>query len=279
MSKHLYEHLEKPAFSWGLARISQPKLPLSDVYLESLHGGAGVGVYLVDTGIDYTHSDLQNRAQLGFDAFGGDGSDELGNGTFLASIISTIAPKAQLYSVTILDNQGNGSIEGIIEAIEWITLNAKRPAVVNVAIGIPPNDMLDEVIKKSIDSGIIFVLEGGGSSEDVGDFSPARVREGIVVGASDSSDCMAEFSNFGEGLDIFAPGVDIISSALGAERTSMSGVQVAAAHVSGVTALHLSVNPHLTPLQVKEKLISDSVVGELKNVSEGTPNRLLQIGY
>ncbi|MNO29947.1 Aqualysin-1 precursor [compost metagenome] len=267
-----------PFFSWGVERICQRSLPLAGVDHKHDNGGAGVSVYLVDTGIDYGHHDLSCCAHPGYDAFGGNGADELGNGTFLAGVIAAIAPKAALYSVKILDGQANGSIEGIVGAIEWITMNAQKPAVVNVAIGIPPNEMLDDAIRASIASGITYVIEGGGVSDDVGNSSPARIREGIIVGASDCSDRMADFSNFGEGLDIFAPGVEITSAMLGGGSTTMSGVQIAAAHVSGVVALHLCEGPHMTPAEVKQKILQEALVEALANVPEGTPNRLLQFG-
>lgn len=265
------------AFSWGIDRIGQKYLPLDGVYHKFEQGGANVNVYLVDTGIDYKHDKLLNRTHYGYDVFGGDGTDEHGNGTFLAGIIAAIAPNANLYSVKVIDGHGNGSINGILSAIEWITKNSRKPAAVNIAIGIPPNKELDNAIRTSIASGISYVIEGGGDSKDVKDSSPSRVREGIIVGASNCFDYMADFSNFGEGLDIFAPGVEITSAALGNGVTNMSGVQVAAAHVTGVVALHLGQHPNMSPAQVKQIIVKDAVEGVLKNVPEGTPNRLLQI--
>lgn len=266
------------AFSWGLDRIDQQFLPLDGMYHKLERGGEGTSVYLIDSGIDYSYRDLSYRVRSGYDAFGGNGADELGNGTFLAGIIAAIAPKATLYSVKVLDAQANGSIEGILGAVKWITENARKPAVVNVAIGIPPNEELDNAIRSSIASGITYVIEGGGAGEDVKNSSPSRVREGIVVGASDSSDCMANFSNFGNGIDIFAPGVEITSIALRGGMTTMSGVQIAAAHVTGVVALHIGQRPDMLPAQVKKRIIHEALKGVLKNVPEGTPNRLLQMG-
>lgn len=263
-------------FSWGLERIDQESLTFDGVYHTLDCGGEGVNVYLVDTGIDYNHKDLSKQTHSGYDAFGGKGEDELGNGTFLAGIITAIAPKVDIYSCKILDGQLNGSIEGILDVIDWIKENAKKPAVVNVAIGIMQHEVLDQKIRDSIESGIVYVIEGGADSSDVSGSSPSRVREGIIVGASDCEDSMASFSNYGEGLDIFAPGVDIVSSAMKGGITTMSGVQVAAAHVTGVVALYLGQHPELSPAQVKERIIHDAVDGVIKNVPEGTPNRLLQ---
>ena len=208
--------------------------------------------------------------------FGGNGEDELGNGTFLSGIVHSIAPLAKLNSVKVVNGEGGGTIEGIIEAIEWITSNAKRPAVVNIAIGIPQNKTLDEKVKESIQSGIIYVIEAGGASEDASFSSPSDLEEGITVGAVDEEDTFAEFSNYGKNLDIFAPGVNILSSKLGEGKVIMSGVQIAAAHVTGVVALLLEKNSKYSQEQIKEKLILDSTEGIIKNVPSGTPNRFLQ---
>lgn len=274
--KEFTSDIKERTSSWGLERIDQDSLVFDGIYHTLDCGGENVNVYLVDTGIDYNHKDLSKQTHSGYDAFGGNGDDELGNGTFLAGVITAIAPKVNIYSVKVLDGQTNGSIEGILDAIDWITMNAKKPAVVNIAIGIMAHEILDKKIRDSIESGIVYVIEGGADSSDVAEYSPSRVREGIIVGASDRSDYMASFSNYGEGLDLFAPGVDIISSAMKGGITTMSGVQIAAAHVTGVVTLHLGENPNMSPAQIKQRIIQDAVEGVIKNVPDGTPNRLLQ---
>lgn len=274
--KKIHADTNERTSSWGLERIDQESLTFDGVYHTLECGGDGVNIYLIDTGIDYNHKDLSKQTHSGYDAFGGKGEDELGNGTFLAGIITAIASKAVIYSCKILDGQSKGSIEGILDAIDWIKENAKKPAIVNVAIGIMQHEVLDQKIRDSIESGIVYVIEGGADSSDVSQYSPSRIREGIIVGASDREDNMASFSNYGEGLDIFAPGVNIVSSAMKGNITTMSGVQVATAHVTGVVALYLGQHPELSPAQVKDKITNNAVEGVIKNVPEGTTKRLLQ---
>lgn len=268
------------AISWGLDRIDQPRMPLDGTYHASHQGGAGVNVYLVDSGVDYRHPDLYPRAHPAFDAFGGDGSDELGNGTFVAGIIggkdAGVAKKAQLFSVKALDGQGAGSLEGIIASIEWITKNARRPAVAHVSIGVPPNDLLDDAVRASIASGVTYVIEAGGDATDTDNDSPARVREAVTVGASDREDYVADFSNYGPALDLFAPGVDITSDVSGGGRATMSGVQYASAHTAGAAALVLGKHRNLSPKCVERALV-DASVSSLSGVPADTPNRLLQV--
>jgi aqualysin-1 len=224
--------------------------------------------------------DLYPRAHPAFDAFGGDGSDELGNGTFVAGIIggkgAGVAKKTQLFSVKVLDGQGAGSLEGIIAGIEWITKNAQRPAVAHVSIGVPPNDLLDDAVRASIASGVTYVIEASGDATDTDNDSPARVREAVTVGASDHEDHVANFSNYGAALDLFAPGVNITSDVSGGSQATMSGVQYASAHTAGAAALALGKHRNLSPKCVEHALV-DASVSSLSGVPADTPNRLLQV--
>ncbi|KOX08884.1 hypothetical protein ADL05_27650 [Nocardiopsis sp. NRRL B-16309] len=267
--------------SCGLDRIDQPSLPLDDSYSYPVPGGAGVDVYMVDTGLDYDHPDLRPRAVPGFDAFGGDGGDDHGHGTHMAGVVGGtehgVAKKANLISVKVVDAEGGGTIDGLLEGIEWITERASGPSVVNFVIGLPPSDVLDNAVRASIDSGITYSVEGGAVSNDVADASPARVAEAITVGASDCADQVAPFSSYGDGLDLYAPGVDITSAWPGGGTHTMSGTSVAAAHVSGVAALYLGRDRRADPERVGRALDDAAVVGTLTGVpTDDTPNKLLQ---
>ncbi|WCN79520.1 S8 family peptidase [Micromonospora sp. LH3U1] len=267
--------------SCGLDRIDQRALPLNGRYTYPAGAGAGVDVYLVDTGIDYGHPDLAPRVRPGFDAFGGDGSDEQGNGTLMAGIVGGtrygVAKKARLISVKVLDAQGGGTLDGVVAGIDWITEHAAGPSVANFIIGAPVSEVLDEAVRASIASGVTWVLSAGASSDDVDNSSPARVREAITVGSSDCADQVASFSNYGQGLDMYAPGVEITSDWPGGGTNTDSGTSVSAAHVSGAAALYLGGRPKAAPNQVGRALDLAAVTGALSGVPAGpTPNKLLQ---
>lgn len=268
--------------SCGLDRIDQVALPLDGRYRVPVGAGAGVNVYVIDSGIDYTHPDLRPRARLGFDAFGGNGSDQNGNGTHLAGIIGGtrygVAKKANLISVKVLDGDGGGTLAGVLAGIDWVTAHASGPSVANFVIGYTLSDVLDEAVRNSIAAGVTYVLSAGASTHDVSTTSPARVGEAITVGASDCGDRVASFSNYGAGLDLYAPGVDITSDWPGGGTSVQEGTNVSAAHGSGVAALYLNRHPRATPNEVANALTSAAVPGALAGVpTQETPNRLLQV--
>ncbi|GAA1606672.1 hypothetical protein GCM10009804_73380 [Kribbella hippodromi] len=266
----------------GLDRLDQVSLPLDGVYRYPQSAGAGVNVYLVDSGIDYRHPDLAPRAKAGFDAFGGDGSDQNGDGTAMAGVIAGtkygVAKKATLISVKVLDADGGGTLAGVIAGLDWITAHAKKPAVANFVIGYTLSDALDDAVRNSIASGVTYVLSAGASTHDVSTTSPARVAEAITVGSSDCADKVAAFSNYGAGLDLYAPGVDIPTDAPGGGITTQEGTNVSAAHASGAAALYLSNNPRRTPAAVSTALTTTALKNTLTGIpTPTTPNQLLHI--
>jgi subtilisin family serine protease len=209
-----------------------------------------------------------------------DASDCNGHGTHVAGTIGGnaygVAKGVRLVGVRVLDCAGYGSYSGIIAAIDWVTANAQRPAVVNLSLGGSPSEAVDEAVRRSIASGITYAVAAGNSGADACGASPARTPEAITVGATDQFDQRASFSNFGRCLDIYAPGVGVTSASAGNDTgaATMSGTSMATPHVAGAAALVLASHPGYTPAQVRGAIVDGVVV----TAEAGTPIRLLYTG-
>jgi subtilisin family serine protease len=270
---------------WGLDRIDQVNRPLSGTYSYTVTAST-VTVYVVDTGIRTTHANFGGRARSGYDFVDNDAdaSDCNGHGTHVAGTIggSTygVAKAVQLVAVRVLDCSGYGSYSGVIAGIEWVTSHASGPSVVNMSLGGPASDVVDQAVRNSIAAGITYSLAAGNANTDACSVTPARTAEAITVGATDSNDNRASFSNYGSCLDIFAPGVSITSAYSSNDTATaiMSGTSMAAPHVAGAAALVLAAHPTYTPAQVRDALVAGAVQNAVVGAASGSPTRLLYTG-
>jgi aqualysin 1 len=268
--------------SWGLDRIAQRNLPLNNSYGYATTG-AGVNVYVIDTGIRRTHTQFGGRARSGFTAIndGRGTSDCSGHGTHVAGTVGAsaygVAKAVTLFSVRVLDCSGSGTISGVIAGVDWVTTHRVRPAVANMSLGGGTSSSLDTAVRNSIASGVTYTIAAGNWSTSVSSFSPARVAEAITVGSSTRTDARSSFSNFGSSVDVFAPGSSITStwSTSDTATSTISGTSMASPHVAGVAARYLQRNPSASPATVRTAIVNASTKGRLSGIPSGTPNRLL----
>ncbi|MFI8994283.1 S8 family peptidase [Streptomyces sp. NPDC053542] len=278
--------LQKDPPSWGLDRIDQKTLPLNKSYVMPPGGGAGVSVYVLDTGVRATHKDFGGRVRSGHDFVDNDENalDANGHGTHVAATIAGekygVAKKADIVSVRVLDAEGAGTTDNVIAGIDWVTRHTDGPAVANLSLGTMVSPQLDQAVKTAIKAGVTFTVAAGNNSAPAALYSPGRVEEAITVGATDSDDSRAEFSNWGPGVDLFAPGAGITSawnSGDTAEK-ALSGTSMAAPHAAGAAALYLARHPKATPAEVGKALAAGASEGQVKSEGLGSPNRLLRVG-
>jgi subtilisin family serine protease len=259
-------------------------LPLSKSYTSGTAGN--VTAYVLDTGVKINHADFGGRASYGRDFIDNDAvaDDCNGHGTHVAGTIGGasygVAKQVKLVAVRVLNCSGSGSYSQILAGVDWVTKNAVRPAVANMSLGgsTTSSKALEDGVRRSIAAGVSYAIAAGNDNKDACAQTPARVAAAITVGAIDSADSRATFSNFGTCVDLFAPGVKIVSTSYKGGTATMSGTSMAAPHVAGVVALVLAATPTATPAQVSDVLVRGATPGRIKNAGGGSPNLLLYSG-
>lgn len=292
----------------GLDRTSERVLPLNNTY-NYTETGAGVHVYVIDSGILITHPEFGGRASWAFTAIDRVADDCNGHGTHVAGTIggSTygIAKEVILHAVRVLRCEGIGPSDGVVAGIDWVTSHWIPPAVANLSINYPPDipsPSAERAINNSIASGVTYAIAAGNSDVDACGVTPANVLAAITVGSIDpTNDRRADESNFGACLDLFAPGVDILSAWINDSRIAppcimesvtpghmsarCSGTSMAAPHVAGVAALYLQHHWKARPSEVWHYIhtYTNNVTGTPRwrgviDGGRGSPNELLHWG-
>jgi subtilisin family serine protease len=272
------------ARSWGLDRIDQRALPL-DGQIARAGTGAGVHVYVIDTGVYASNTEFAGRVIAGYTAVsdGRGTTDCHGHGTHVAGTAAGntfgLANQATIVPVRVLDCAGSGSTSGVVAGINWMINHhvAGQPAVANLSLGGVYDYATNDAVERAVADGITVVVAAGNESTDACTKSPASAPNAITVGATASDDSRAFYSNFGACIDIFAPGSSIISAGISSTTATaqMSGTSMASPHVAGAAAVVLGNAKSLSPAQVDARLTADASVGVVSGLTTATTNTFL----
>ena len=271
------------AMSWGLDRIDQRNLPLNSLYSRN-YAGAGVNVYIIDTGILASHGEFGGRVTSGYSSISdGRGSQDCnGHGTHVAGTVAGsnygVAPSASLIAVRVLDCSGSGSTSGVIAGIDWVVENHQSgvAAVANMSLGGSRSAALDLAVARGVADGVVFVVAAGNSNANACNYSPAAESLAITVGSTTSTDARSSFSNYGSCVDVFAPGSNITSAwhTSNSATNTISGTSMASPHVAGIAALALSANSSLSVSGVASWITSTATAGVVTGPGSDSPNIL-----
>jgi serine protease len=293
---HVFDHQQRACDStqtnvrsWGICRVSHVGKvhdhgnALSHYKWDAGKAGAGVHVYVIDTGIRTTHREFEGRAVWGANFVDSVTTDDNGHGTHCAGTIAGatvgLARDCRVIAVRVLNRQGSGTLAGVAAGCNWVanehnSNNPKVNSVASMSLGGGWSQVLNDAVDGMINAGVCSVVAAGNDNADACNYSPASVERAITVGSTttdgNQNDVRSSFSNSGPCVDFWAPGSNIASCGISSDTAyaTLSGTSMACPHVAGLAAITYQQHPNLTPDRIKEQMINDAnwdIVGDHKN--------------
>jgi len=273
------------ARAWGICRCSLYGPVGNDgltTYRHDDNAGAGVDVYVIDTGVLVGHNEFTGRAIWGANFVDSSNTDGNGHGTNCAGTATGattgIARNARPIAVKVLNAQGSGTNSGVISGVNWCCTSHRNrggPSVASMSLGGSYNAAMNNAVGALVSCGVTTAVAAGNDNANACNYSPASTPSAICVGATTTNangqDNRSSFSNHGTCVHIFAPGSNIYSSSIGSNNaySTLSGTSMACPHVAGLAADELSRQPHLTPAAIKAYLVNGGNQNLITNPNGG----------
>lgn len=273
-------------YSWALHRIQKRRLQETRSNWgggsTAIGEGAGVDIFIADTGIDRYHQEFGGRAVHFYSFYGPDSFDDNGHGTHAAGLAAGatrgLAKQAMLYSVKVLGSDGLGSMTSLLAGMNevYVRRNKTRPAVLSMSVEGYQSTLMDDMVDRLVRDNVAVVVSAGNTQEDACTQSPAHAPSAITVASTNETDGFAWFSNYGSCVDILAPGTNIQSAWPNMMYQTLSGTSTSCPLVSGAVALYRSLNPSADATEVTWGILQAATIDL---IALGTPvstaNRLL----
>lgn len=283
---------------WNLNRITKVNKDYDNTFpyynSGTCHNNSKVKIntYIVDTGIDVTHTQFEGRASWGANFVDKLDTDCNHHGTHVAGTIGSrdygVCVDANLIAVKVLDCNGSGSLSGVIRGIEWVFKQHKTSSVsndvvvksiINMSLGGGYSEALNKAVDYCIenDDNFYIVVAAGNENEDACDGSPSSSNNVMTVMASDKNDKRAWFSNWGNCGDIYAPGVNVLSTIPNNSTDTFSGTSMASPCVAGVLNHYLDMYPNMNMKEIKQQMVKEGNKNMIKGTKPKTSNVLVYL--
>lgn len=272
--------------TWGLQRVSHRYSGVQN-YMYDDTAGSGTFVYVLDTGVLTGHADFKGRASWGANFVNGTpDTDENGHGTHCAGTIGGsvfgVAKKTNIIAVKVLDKSGGGSYSNVINGLNWVANDVQQKgrtgkAVASLSLAGGFSSSLNSAVNALYQAGIPVIVAAGNNGADASNYSPASAQYAITIGASDQQDNKPSWSNFGSVVNIWAPGVGIMSDWYSCSTcvNTLSGTSMATPHVAGMTAYLMAKEGLKKPADLLKRLKYLAIANGAKNTGSGSNSDLL----
>jgi subtilisin family serine protease len=263
---------------WGQRRSDQNTATFSTTWTFAPGTtGTNTNVWVLDTGCRCTHEQLTGRCTMVYSAFPAQPTDENGHGTHCAGTVAGAfggtysagyAIGTKIWCIKVLSNQGSGSNNDIISAVDYVVANKKAGYnIISMSLGGGLNTALNTACNNAVNAGVMVVVAAGNSNVNAQNTSPCAATQTICVASTNSANQISSYSNFGTIVDIAAPGEQIQSAWYTSDTAynTISGTSMATPAVAGQVAMWFQKTGQTTRAQLKTVISNFATKNSITN--------------